>query len=117
VQKKKVQVLEFVPMDLLNKAENITMTNISILYNINWVPLTICVTPPLGKLKQQGLDVEEKMQEEDTFVCVIRKKKGRKAIRKVVIGKVNTRMSSGNLLIPRSFQFHAVGKRRMVNDE
>jgi hypothetical protein len=27
------------------------------------------------------------------------------------------RMSSGNLSILKSFQFHTVGKRKMVNDE
>jgi hypothetical protein len=35
-------------MDLLDKVEEIAMTNLSILYNINPMPLTICaLSPPL----------------------------------------------------------------------
>jgi hypothetical protein len=46
-------------MDLLDKAEEIAMTNLSILYNINPVPLAICAPFPLGKLEQQWPDVEK----------------------------------------------------------
>jgi hypothetical protein len=48
-------------MDLLNKAKEITMTNLLILYNTNLVPLAIRVSPPLGEFEQQGLDAEEKL--------------------------------------------------------
>jgi hypothetical protein len=42
VHEKKVRVLKFVPMDLLDKAKKITMTSLSILYNTNPMPLAIC---------------------------------------------------------------------------
>jgi len=42
---KKVKV-EFIPMDLLNNVEEITMMNLFFLYNINPVPLAICAPPP-----------------------------------------------------------------------
>jgi hypothetical protein len=38
-------------MDLLDKAEEIAMKNLSILYNKNPVPLAICASSPLGKLE------------------------------------------------------------------
>jgi hypothetical protein len=41
--------------------------------------------------------------EEDTFILARKKKKGRKAIRGVVIRKVSMKISSSNLLISRSF--------------
>ncbi len=61
MQEKKVKVFELIPMDLLNKAKEITMTNLLILYNTNLVPLAIRVSPPLGEFEQQGLDAEEKL--------------------------------------------------------
>jgi hypothetical protein len=53
LQEKKVRVFELVPMDLLDKVEEIAMTNLSILYNTNPMPLAICAPSPLGKLEQQ----------------------------------------------------------------
>jgi hypothetical protein len=103
-------------MDLLNKAEEIAMTNLSILYNINPIPFTICVMPLLVEPKQQQLDVVE-LQEEDTYVPARRKKKERKVVRGVVTRKVSMKTSSGILLIPRSYQFCVARKSRMVNDE
>jgi hypothetical protein len=61
VQEKKVQVLKLIPIDLLNKVKEITMTSLLILYNTNLMPLMIYVLPPPIKPKQQGLDVEEKL--------------------------------------------------------
>jgi hypothetical protein len=58
------------------------------------------------------LDAGEELQEEDTYVLVRRKKNMRKIIRGVVIREVSTKMSSGNLLVSRSFQSCAAGKRR-----
>jgi hypothetical protein len=49
-------------MDLFNKAKEIAMTNLLILYNMNLVPLAICVSPPSRELEQQGLDAEEELQ-------------------------------------------------------
>jgi hypothetical protein len=103
-------------MDLLNKVEEITMTNLSILYNTNLVPLVICVLPPLGELEQQGSNVEKKLQEKDTSIPARRKKKGKKTICKVVIKAVTMR-SSGSLLFPRSSQSHVARKTRMVDKE
>lgn len=56
-----VQVLELVPMDLFDKVEKIAMTSLLVLYNTNPVPLAICVLPPPGETKQQGLDAKEKL--------------------------------------------------------
>jgi hypothetical protein len=42
VHEKKVWVLEFIPMDLLDKVEEITMTSLSIMYNKNPMSLAIC---------------------------------------------------------------------------
>jgi hypothetical protein len=61
VHEKKVQVFELIPMDLLDKAKEITMMNLSILYNTNPVPLTICVAPLLGKPEQQGFNPKEEL--------------------------------------------------------
>jgi len=58
------------------------------------------------------LDAGEELQEEDTYVLVRRKKNMRKVIRRVVIREVSTKMSSGTLLVSRSFQSFAAGKRR-----
>jgi hypothetical protein len=52
VKEKKVWVLEFIPMDLFNKVEEIAMISLSILYNTNSLPLAICVLPLLANLKQ-----------------------------------------------------------------
>jgi hypothetical protein len=49
---KKVQVFEFVPMDLLNKVEEIAMTNLLVLYNTNPMPLVICALPLPANAKQ-----------------------------------------------------------------
>jgi hypothetical protein len=35
MQEKKVRVLELIPMDLLNKVEEIAMTSLLVLYNTN----------------------------------------------------------------------------------
>jgi hypothetical protein len=52
VQEKKVQVPELVPMDLLDNVEDIAMTSLSILYNTNPVPLTICALTSAIDLKK-----------------------------------------------------------------
>jgi hypothetical protein len=52
VKEKKVWVLELIPMDLLNKVEEIAMISPSVLYNTNLVPLAICVSPLLANLEQ-----------------------------------------------------------------
>ncbi len=39
-------------MDLLDKAEKIAMTRLTILYNTNPMPIAIYVSPPLGELEQ-----------------------------------------------------------------
>jgi hypothetical protein len=44
-------------MDLLNKVEEIPMTNLSILYNTNPVPLAICAPILVVDLEQQGLGI------------------------------------------------------------
>jgi hypothetical protein len=49
--KKKVKVLELVPMDLFNKAKEIAMISLFVLYNINPMPLVICVLPPSPELE------------------------------------------------------------------
>jgi hypothetical protein len=51
LQEKTVWVHELVPMDLLNKVEEITMISLSILDNTNPVPLTICVLSPHAYVK------------------------------------------------------------------
>jgi len=58
MQEKKVRVLELIPMDLLNKVEEIAMTSLLVLYNTNWVPLVIYVLPPHVDPEQQGFGVE-----------------------------------------------------------
>jgi hypothetical protein len=50
------------------------------------------------------LDVEVKLQEEDTSMLVRRKKKGKKANCEVVIREVNMRRSIGNLTNPKISQ-------------
>jgi len=66
VQEKKVWVLELVPMDLLDKVEEIAMTRLLVLYNTNLLPHAICVLPPLVNPRQQGLGAEEELQEEES---------------------------------------------------
>jgi hypothetical protein len=46
-----------------------------------------------------------------------RKKKGKKAIRKVVIMEVSVKRSSNNSMNPKSFQFQVARKRRMVDEK
>ncbi len=57
------------------------MTNLSILYNTNLVPLAICALPPPGKPKQQGPNAKE-LQEEDTSIL----QEGRKREKKLFEG-------------------------------
>ncbi len=45
-------------MDLFDKVEEIVMTNQSILYYTNPMPLAICVSPLFANPEQQGLGVE-----------------------------------------------------------
>jgi hypothetical protein len=89
-------------MDLFDKAEKITMMSLSILYNTNPMTFAICVLPPLGETKQQGLDVKGELHEEDTSIQVRRKKKGNEPICGVVIREVNSRKNNGDLPISRS---------------
>jgi hypothetical protein len=49
-------------MDLLNKVEEIAMTSLLVMYNINLMPLAICVPPLLANI-EQGSGVEEELQE------------------------------------------------------
>ncbi len=58
MQEKKVRVLELIPMDLLDKVEEIAMTSLLVLYNTNLVPLVIYAMPPLLDPEQQVLGVE-----------------------------------------------------------
>jgi len=51
------------------------------------VPFVICAPPPPRKPKQQALDAKEKLHEEDIFILQIRRKKGKKIVRGVVIRK------------------------------
>jgi hypothetical protein len=53
LQKKKVQVLRLVPMDLLDKVKKIAMTSLLILYNTNPMPLAICPRTLVVDLEQQ----------------------------------------------------------------
>jgi hypothetical protein len=50
-------------MDLLNKAEKIAMTSLLLLYNINLVPVAICVPLLPVNIEQQGSSAKEKLQE------------------------------------------------------
>ncbi len=51
------------------------MMSLSILYNTNPMPFTICVLRPLGETKQQGLDVKKELYEENLlFMQEARKK-------------------------------------------
>lgn len=105
MQEKKIWVLELVPMDLLDKVEEIAMTNLSILYNTNPVPLVIFIPTTAANLEQQRLTTEEEQQEVDTFVLARRKKNKRKVVYKVVIREVSTIVGSGNLLLLRILNF------------
>jgi hypothetical protein len=75
-------------MDLLNKAEEIAMTSLSILYNTNLVPLVICVLTLVVDLEQQRLGVEKKLQQMDTSILARRKKNRRKVALRIVIREV-----------------------------
>jgi hypothetical protein len=50
-------------MDLFNKVEEITMISQLIMYNINLVPLAICVLLLPANIEQQGSSTKEKLQE------------------------------------------------------
>jgi hypothetical protein len=63
------------------------------------------------------LDAREELQEEDTYVPIRKKKKGRKVVHAVVTREVSMRTSSGNLSIPKSSQSLVAGKSRMVDNE
>jgi hypothetical protein len=43
VKEKKVRVFELVAMDFLDKVEEIAMTSLLVSYNINPMPLVVCV--------------------------------------------------------------------------
>jgi hypothetical protein len=90
-------------MDLLDKVEEITMTNLLVLYNTN-------IMFPLVEPKQQWLDAKEELQEKDTYVLARKKKKGRKVVHGVVTKEVSMRKSSRNFSIPRSSQSCMVGR-------
>ncbi len=92
MQEKKIQVLELVPMDLLDKIEKIAMTSLLILYNTNLMPLVICVPTTATNLEQQGLATKEEQQEVDTFVLARRKKNRRKVVYGAIIREVSTRV-------------------------
>jgi hypothetical protein len=104
-------------MDLLDKAEEIVMISILVLYNTNPVPLTICALSPPTDVEQQVSSVKEKLHEEEISIPTRKKKNRKKAPRGVVIRKVSTRMSSGHLSIPKNFQLRVVGERRLIDDE
>ncbi len=104
-------------MDLLDKAEEIVMISILVLYNTNPVPLTICALSPPTDVEQQVSSVKEKLHEEEISIPTRKKKNRKKALRGVVIIKVSMRMSSGHLSIPKSFQLCVVGERRLIDDE
>jgi hypothetical protein len=82
-------------MDLFDKAKEIIMTSLLILYNTNLVPL--------ADLEQQRSSVEEELQEVNTSILVRRKKNRRKVVHEVVIKEMNMKVGSGNLSILRSF--------------
>jgi hypothetical protein len=48
-------------MDLLDKAKEITMTSLLVLYNINLVPLAICASSSPTNAKQIRSGVKEKL--------------------------------------------------------
>jgi hypothetical protein len=48
-------------MDLLDKAKEITMTSLLVLYNINLVPLAICASSLPTNAKQIRSSVKEKL--------------------------------------------------------
>lgn len=58
--------------------------------------------------------VKQKLHEEYTYVPTRRKKKGKKVIHGVIVRKVNMRMNSDNLSIPRNSQSCVARKRRMA---
>jgi hypothetical protein len=92
------------------------MMRLSVLYNTNLVPLAICVPPPLGDLEQQGPDVVEELQEEDTSIRTKRKKKGKITVCGVVIREINMR-NNDNLSILRNYPFYVIRKSKMVDGE
>jgi hypothetical protein len=63
VQEKKVRVLEFIPLNLLNKVEEIAITSLLVMYNTNPMPHVICAPSSPANVKQQRLGVKEELQE------------------------------------------------------
>jgi hypothetical protein len=63
VQEKKVRVLEFIPLNLLNKVEEIAITSLLVMYNTNPMPHAICALSSPTNVKQQRLGAEEELQE------------------------------------------------------
>jgi hypothetical protein len=98
-------------MHLCDKAEEIAMMSLSILYNTNHVPLIICAPPPLENFGEQKLGAEE-LQEENKFVPTRRKKRGRKVAHMVNIREVSTRTSSNKFVDPKDFSILCVWKER-----
>lgn len=74
-------------MDLLDKVKEIAMISLSILYNTNPMPLIISTLNLVVDPKQQGLGVEEELQEADTSIPTRRKKKKRKAAARLLLEK------------------------------
>ncbi len=52
VHEKKVQVLELIPIDLFDKAKEIAIISLLVLYNINPMALAICDLPSPTNPKQ-----------------------------------------------------------------
>jgi hypothetical protein len=104
-------------MDLLDKAQKITMISLSILYNTNPMPLAICALTLPTDLEQQWSCTKKELQEAYTFVPIRTKKNRRKATCRVIIKKVNVRTCNNNSSFPKSFQFCVVGKRKMIDNE
>lgn len=99
---KKVRVFELVPMDLLDKAKEITMTSLLVLYDINLVPLAICASFLPTNAEQKGSSVEEKLQEQEIFVLIRRKKTRMKLACGLIIREISMRMSGGHVSILRN---------------
>jgi BarA-like signal transduction histidine kinase len=60
-------------MDLLDKVEEIAMTNLSILYNTNLMPFVICALPSPANVKQERLNVKEELHEHEISIPTRRK--------------------------------------------
>jgi hypothetical protein len=104
-------------MDLFNKAKEITMISLSILYNTNLVPLAICGLPLAIDPEQQRSSANEKLHKKDTSILIKKKKTKRKIVHGVIIKEVNMRASNDNLSILKSSQSCVIGKTKMINNE